>query len=641
MSAIILFFITAISIVILTSGSIISFFVYKKALELSPYNKSIEELNNYITELQITKDNLSLELESLSNSIDEAKNIISEKKKAEDFLNQYEELYQSRKDEIEKLNQDIEDISKNYQEKINQLNELDVNRTNLQKENQKLYYENENLKNEVKSLVTSIQEYKKELSALEDKLNNVKALYSELEAEIEIKKKNIDDLNSKIVEKKYELQQLNSSIDDAQDTMTELKGKIKEAELNLQTLTVEIKDKEVKEKILWGDLDRPYSDIQISNINLNEKDEINWIEEFKDNLNRCEIKFNERTINAFHTALKVQENSPLAVLSGISGTGKSLLPQLYAKAAGMNFLQVAVQPRWDSPQDMLGFYNYMQNKFKATELSRLLWQTDFYNNEAVKKEFKTVNNIPMNLILLDEMNLARVEYYFSDLLSKLEVRRTINPSNDNERKPAEIEIECGSLSQEIKPRRLFVNKNSLFVGTMNEDETTQTLSDKVMDRANVIRFGKPDKLATGAKLDEFMKSYSSDRYLSYKSWKNYLVNNTTSNIQDSVAKIVNELNECMQIIGRPFAHRVWQAIDCYVKYYPNTKRDFKNALSDQIEMKILPKLNGIEKDMHRDSLIKILNVLDKYNLDKELYNAFKKEIENTSSSFFQWKGVTR
>ncbi len=150
------------------------------------------------------------------------------------------------------------------------------------------------------------------------------------------------------------------------------------------------------------------------------------------------LKFHDRTLNAFHTSLKTTQSSPLVVLAGVSGTGKSELPRRYSEAMGMNFLNIAVQPRWDSPQDLFGFYDYLEQRFRPTELTRALIQMDPYWQEdnrgwqvEKKDELKRSNRSgEMLLVLLDEMNLARVEYYFSEFLSRLETRRGIDNLND-------------------------------------------------------------------------------------------------------------------------------------------------------------------------------------------------------------------
>ncbi len=224
------------------------------------------------------------------------------------------------------------------------------------------------------------------------------------------------------------------------------------------------------------------------------------------------LEFSERVVNAFHTSLKISSISPLTVLAGISGTGKSELPRQYATAIGIPFFQLAVQPRWDSPQDLFGFYNYLEHRYKPTELVRVMvhFDTRFWPKQA--EPYKD----HMALVLLDEMNLARVEYYFSEFLSRLEVRR------DKENEPAaEIELELGHLPEGF-PKKLYPVARLLFVGTMNEDEFTQTLSDKVVDRANVLRFARPRKLVSPT-VDEGAERVSGvDKWLPFSVWKSWL-----------------------------------------------------------------------------------------------------------------------
>jgi len=390
----------------------------------------------------------------------------------------------------------------------------------------------------------------------------------------------------------------------------------------------------------WRDLDAPLITLSGSPKPSDIK-ELEWLNEFADRLEKSDIRFSERSIKAFHTGLKCADISSLVVLAGISGTGKSLLPELYAAALGMNFLPMAVQPRWDSPQDLFGFYNYMEGRYKATELARLLWQFDRYNNSAAKSLFK--NQMSMNLVLLDEMNLARVEYYFSDLLSKLEIRSGVNPYDVKQRQAAEIEIESAAILDKKSHRRLFVDKNTLFVGTMNEDESTQSLSDKVLDRANVLRFGRPEKLDAKPDKQRFKASYDGRKSITEANWIVWKESFNQSFIDD-MRKLLQEVNPALDEVGRPYAYRVAQAMESYVGYYPGTNNaDFSAAVADQIEMKILPKLNGLELDM--PGFEKVKNVLNDVinNLeDDKLQAAFNKSCDQSgNNAFFKWHGVTR
>ena len=150
-------------------------------------------------------------------------------------------------------------------------------------------------------------------------------------------------------------------------------------------------------------------------------DEEHALEETWMSLEGVGYHFHKRVLKAFHTSLKCHDINPITVLAGVSGTGKTLLPAAYAEIMGMHPLVIAVQPRWDSPQDMFGFYNYLEKQYKATQLARALVRMDPITPWKSKRE----RNAPerMLLVLLDEMNLARTEYYFSEFLSKLELSR--------------------------------------------------------------------------------------------------------------------------------------------------------------------------------------------------------------------------
>ncbi|MCK4827933.1 chromosome segregation ATPase-like protein, partial [bacterium] len=340
---------------------------------------------------------------------------------------------------------------------------------------------------------------------------------------------------------------------------------------------------------------------------------------------------------AFHTALKICDISPLIVLAGISGTGKSELPRRYAEGMGLHFVILPVQPRWDSPQDLFGFYNYLEGRYKATELARAMVQFELYNQTLwpLPANWDHSRSDRMLLVLLDEMNLARIEYYFSEFLSRLEIRRGIDLEDEKERAKAEIPLEMGSLRQGEKPIRLFPGQNILFTGTMNEDETTQALSDKVLDRACVMRFGRPKKIRI--EIDTPDKN-PSENGLTYDQWNSWLKGKNT--LSDERVNIwINELNDAMDDINRPFGHRVIKAIQSYVANYPDwVPSRIEVAMADQIEQRIMPKLRGIEISDANQPLKKIRSVIEQCE-DQDLFDAFKKGSEN--QQIFIWRGLDR
>jgi MoxR-like ATPase len=356
------------------------------------------------------------------------------------------------------------------------------------------------------------------------------------------------------------------------------------------------------------------------------------------------LYFPKRVLKAFHTSLKVTDISPLVVLAGISGTGKSELPRRYAEAMGMHFLNVAVQPRWDSPQDMFGFFNYLENRYRATELGRALVQMDPFYQEANRgwtapKDWEYSLSSQLLLVLLDEMNLARVEYYFSEFLSRLETRRGIVRDDPESRRKAEIGLEVGAGKSKAPIMQLFVDRNVLFVGTMNEDETTQALSDKVIDRANVLRFGRPGRVDSA---DMSVSSLSMNTRIEYSLWNSWCrsPDSLSDNDRVHVMKQVDLLDKAMTEIKRPFGFRTRNSILSYVANYPSADSDSADdAIADQIEQKILPKFRGLDSrdTAVKSALSKVKSVLGELK-DELLINAID---QSSKDGQFVWMGVNR
>ena len=355
-------------------------------------------------------------------------------------------------------------------------------------------------------------------------------------------------------------------------------------------------------------------------------------------LNSYNLKYSDRTIHAFHTALKINDFSQLTVLAGVSGTGKSLLPRRYAEAMGIHFLQIAVEPRWDSPQDLLGFYNYIEKNYRATDLARLLVHMNPYESVSSSANDRSDH---IALVLLDEMNLARVEYYFSEFLSRLEARPQYDEASDKrKRADAMIPIDIRGLKQ---PITLFPSHNVLFVGTMNDDESTQSLSDKVLDRSNILQFSAPTNFTDhgNARGDDRPREAQS-----FKSWRTWIkpASNLQGGVRTAVDAVIERLAKIMEGCGRPFGHRLRDAIIAYVANYPAVRgHDYRAPLVDQIELRILPKLRGLEIESHRapfDDLDRLL----RDELNDSLMADRIAELQTRQAGgtgLFVWRGLTR
>ena len=321
--------------------------------------------------------------------------------------------------------------------------------------------------------------------------------------------------------------------------------------------------------------------------------EIEWLNKISDSCLEYGLRFPKRILYAFHTALKTSEWSPVTVLAGVSGTGKSELPRLYSHFGGVNFLSLSVQPNWDSQESMLGFFNSIDNKFDAQPVLQLLAQSQ----KPISDDYPFGLQDTVCLVLMDEMNLAHVELYFAEFLSKLELRRGCK---GNEVPNLEVKLGAG-----IKHYPLPLGRNVLWVGTMNQDETTKSLSDKVLDRGTVINFPRPTTLERRRQLKPLGDK---SPLLSRKLWESWWCRE--SQFTDSqiapYKRFIEEMNEALSKVGRALGHRVWQSIEYYMANYPDVliaqrnlddaalSRAMKIAFEDQLVQKVMPKLRGIE-----------------------------------------------
>ena len=440
---------------------------------------------------------------------------------------------------------------------------------------------------------------------------------------------------------------------DAEDEIKRLEEKRKELERKLGELRGEVSSATLsgasgsgpaanRYEDLWKTAQ--FQDIKLTGASITEEEALKKAKKY---IEDCGLTFPDRVINAFHASLKTADMSPLVVLAGISGTGKSELPMRYAEGMGIHLVSLAVQPRWDSPNDLFGFYNHLEGRYKATELARAMVQFEIHNRETWPMpdgwEAKNAKSKGMLLVLLDEMNLARVEYYFSEFLSKLETRRGVNVTNKDDRAKAEIALDMGSLQLNETAIKLYPDRNVLFAGTMNEDESTQSLSDKVLDRACVMRFGRPRDLTLQQQVAK-VRPPANLVGLTFSQWKEWCDSKLDKEELEKLEKWIKRLNDVMEKLNRPFGHRVGQAIARYAANYPKdskttSEQRLKLAMADQIEQRILPKLRGIDLEEQGAHITEIRNLIDELE-DKALAAAFEASKSKESNTFI-WRGVDR
>lgn len=303
----------------------------------------------------------------------------------------------------------------------------------------------------------------------------------------------------------------------------------------------------------------------------------NFIKRTKD----AGLVYDESDLINFHTAMK---SSNLVILSGMSGTGKSKLVQMYGEALGLDSSQlniIPVRPSWCDDRDLLGYVDSIHNVYKPGDASLI---------DTLVQADKNIDRI--YIVCFDEMNLARVEYYFSQFLSILEMdstKRKVTLYNSD--------LENKLYNADKYPSQITIRDNILFVGTVNIDESTYHFSDKVLDRANVITLSIQE--LTKIKNVKFEKQIRCNEimFTEYNQYKVIQSEVTLKEKELDLLSILNiEMNKTNKNLGVGF--RIVRQIDLYLKNIPNDSILTREEAFDlQILQRILTKIRGSQEQM--------------------------------------------
>lgn len=158
--------------------------------------------------------------------------------------------------------------------------------------------------------------------------------------------------------------------------------------------------------------------------------------------------------------------SHILILQGMSGTGKTSLAYAFGEFLGNPSTVIPVQPMWKERTDLIGYYNEFTKRFNETDLLKKLYEAN-YSDEIY-------------ITVLDEMNIARVEYYFAEFLSLLEL------PNSEERLLTVVSDRWANDPRQLREGHIRLPENMWFIGTANNDDSTFAISDKVYDRAMIL-----------------------------------------------------------------------------------------------------------------------------------------------------------
>ena len=317
-------------------------------------------------------------------------------------------------------------------------------------------------------------------------------------------------------------------------------------------------------------------------VQLTTKERINKIKTY---IKAQGFTYSDNLIENFYLSLKTK---PFVLLAGISGTGKTKLVQLFAEAIGCTsqnerFKLISVKPDWNDSADLLGYSN-ISGDFQTGPIL-----------ETIKKASNDLDN--PYLVCLDEMNLARVEYYFSDFLSKMETRYFEDNRIKTDKILSKNEFDARDNTDALsKYGNLYLPDNLYIIGTVNMDETTQPFSKKVLDRANTIEF---NQIELTAFLEEDYDNLKAENLkLSNEFLKtNYLkLKDLLPEKKEKIIEITEELKELNKILKKAnlqVGYRIRDEINFYlIEALDKNLMNKTTAFDTEILQKVLPRIQG-------------------------------------------------
>ncbi len=327
-------------------------------------------------------------------------------------------------------------------------------------------------------------------------------------------------------------------------------------------------------------------------------------EEFRNfSAGKLKLYYDIEDIRRFIGALAVTK---LIILQGMSGTGKTSLAYAFGEFLENKTVVVPIQPMWKERTDLVGYYNEFTKRFNETTL--------------LYKMYEANNNEEIYITVLDEMNIARVEYYFAEFLSLLEIP---NPDGRNLDVVADRWEDDPKLLQHNGKLRLPTNM--WFVGTANNDDSTFSISDKVYDRAMVLNL---DKKATPFEAEGSFRKISATHLeeLMSKAQREY-------DLSDRNLRRIKKLDEYMiKTFHITFGNRIMKQIRCYVPVLVACGGTELEALDDILARKVFRKLeskNPVHVKQMADGVCAYLDELfgeDKLPLCKETIRLIEQNV---------------
>ena len=291
----------------------------------------------------------------------------------------------------------------------------------------------------------------------------------------------------------------------------------------------------------------------------------------------------------FHTSIK---SGNLVILSGLSGTGKSRIVDMYANAIGIKtteidnrLLFIPVRPSWNDDSDLLGYVDLVHMVYRPAD-------SGFVDFLVKAQRDENKNNI--YLVCFDEMNLARVEHYFSQFLSLLE-----RPVQQRNLQLYDEQYSGKLYNSKDYPSSITIGENVKFIGTVNIDESTYHFSDKVLDRANVIELNVLD---FSADWENDAKKYSKTISTPIWNMEDYKKICKAPKIIPRVHELLWDMHNVLHTASSKFGvgPRVVKSIDLYLANIPEgfyDKLSIADGVDLQVAQRVMTKVRGSENEL--------------------------------------------
>lgn len=362
-------------------------------------------------------------------------------------------------------------------------------------------------------------------------------------------------------------------------------------------------------------------DVAIANQLIENSEEILFIDALQQVTLDNGLQYKRNDLINFHISVKT---TPLTILAGMSGTGKSRLAMNYAKMLDLSedngtLLFMPISPSYTEPSDVLGYLNSMNGLYVPSESGLVQFLIHAQNNLD-----------QMHMVIFDEMNLSQVEYWFSPFISILE-------KDLGERILKLYDEDARCINEKVYPPSLKIGENVVFVGTVNIDDTTKNFSDRLLDRTFVINLGM---VSFTDFLDDYLRQQNvlgkadimrakCKNVNQFISWCHGTERNYMEVFKDNRNELefFDELNQLIKnyIPEGGISHRVMKNIGNYILNVPVKDRELiiprSDVLDTVINQTVMTKIRGTETQLQ-----KLVGTLDENDelVDSELIDLLKK-----------------